>query len=147
MENGKITLDWSDFDDYLHARLEAGTLTDEGGVVFDEITGYQIVYVLRDKNGKQLGYQITRAVSGDKSKLELDVETAAATIQGVSPEEIASAKIVSISVVGKDVNEKQIKAFICFATPASASMPCGDAALFHFWRKSYGRRIAKLCPR
>ena len=117
-ENKKIVLDWSTLDRYVKEQLEADTLQDGSGVSFEQLTGYKVVYVLRDKDGNQLGKEVgeqyTLNVSSQDNKKELSLADLA-ILSGENAENIDSAKIVSITALGKDGEARDVSSTFKFS--------------------------------
>ncbi len=120
-ENGKFTVEWGTFANYIDDKLNAGTLADEGGVVFDKVKQYRLTYVLRDASGQQISEQLIKYIDFEDSKgnlitsLESSQEIMATLVQGVDPDTVHSIKLVGIAVIGEDENKKVIDADFKFS--------------------------------
>ena len=114
-ENEHITLKWETLDRYIKEQLDAGVLQDDKGTKFNQFTGYQVVYALRDKDGKQIGRLYTVDVSSeDDPEIVLSLNNLA-MLTGVNASDISAAKIINITAIGKDEKGKNIDVSFAFS--------------------------------
>jgi len=101
VKNDKLTLKWDMLDAWLKEKIDAGSLKLVDGQKLSEFTSYQVVYVLRDNEGNQIGGPRTVSVTGSSYNVNL---LEAAIENNVAVKTIGSAKLISISVIGNTEN-------------------------------------------